>query len=1055
MLPFSPWTPNVPADGDHRWFLQPDGTQQPCVVVPPDDQEGVTLGRRTWMLASGRPDPKCSREACVVSDTGCALGCRSLRQHPQDPIRYRHRASDPWTAISYGDTVFLRDGSQVALSRAIQFRVTQRAQRPPSTSWTRPRSLSHMDALRADTDLPAPPKRAKTEEEPQLSAPVLAPLPLPPATSSARHVCATNLSVVGYVPCADDTDDALIWRAEEALRRRLVCGFVFKALPDGDSWLALVLEACSAPDDAALRELFGQQFPIEDTLEACQARAALEQASLRASQVIFRASDSEKLLLSAFAQLADSTIEPAQQPSIVRTQLKHHQLQALRWMRAREMPVGGTLPPFWERRQRFGPCPWQAPLAYAWGSRHADASFAFLCVVWRFNKARGRYAFPRDLVSTILSMVPIESSYLHQLTEIETKRTPLPGRGGILADDMGLGKTLTAIALICSNAGAKLVREPDVCYSSSIYSDMLSKLDSSDSSSASGAPAAVEDEEAPLFNLVPSEPNRRPTLIVCPSSVLSNWEDQFVQHVGHTVCSVIVYHGQSRHMSSVQSLSNHDVVITTYGTMMSEFTPPRSDNKDEDHSNTNSNHPTLPLVSKLSRVKWRRVILDEAHYIRNPLTKAAKAVLRIDCWFRWALTGTPVQNRLKDLQPLFAFVQEEVFSDPAQFRQYITHPIEQGLAEGFARLRTLMLGCCLRRTKEDLLMHLPPKEVKVVRLNLAEEEKLQYAVLDGKCKDVFRLIAAASTIGNVHSFLLLLLLRLRQTCCHGVLCGNLDQLLARARRAVESGESIDNVMAGDDAELIRSGCSDCGARQGQLFVSAVCLHVMCSAHRDEACIAGSCLVCGESLEEADLRPCSLAAVAAAEDQCPPLGSERDSAKMQEVLRIVSGNKDDNVKTVVFSQFTSFLDLLEAMFRQANIRACRIDGTMSPAERRIAMESFNSSHPHSPTVMLASLHAAGCGINLLGGSSVVLSDPWWNPSAEEQAIDRVHRIGQTRPVSVYRLIVPNSVEERMLSIHDAKRELAGAALILRSPDEIRELRVQRMRALFGALRDDRD
>lgn len=169
-------------------------------------------------------------------------------------------------------------------------------------------------------------------------------------------------------------------------------------------------------------------------------------------------------------------------------------------------------------------------------------------------------------------------------------------------------------------------------------------------------------------------------------------------------------------------------------------------------------------------------------------------------------------------------------------------------------------------------------------------------------------------------------------------------------------------------------------------------------------------------------------------------------------------------------------------RDLGLRAARIDGAVSRAGRVAAMAAFNSPDPETPSVMLASLMAAGVGINLLGAcvkafllvfwqnsnffffQHVILADPWWNPSVENQAMDRVHRIGQTETVTVYRLVIAGSLEERMvrsdlfcfcltpvkkLDIHDAKNALADAALSLKSPEELKRLNIERLSKLFGA------
>lgn len=193
--------------------------------------------------------------------------------------------------------------------------------------------------------------------------------------------------------------------------------------------------------------------------------------------------------------------------------------------------------------------------------------------------------------------------------------------------------------------------------------------------------------------------------------------------------------------------------------------------------------------SVLRSVRWRRVVLDEAHYIRNGRTKSARAVMNIDAWFRWALTGTPLCNRVDDLRPLLEFIREPVFADGGAFRQLLRDPIMQGLAEGFIRLRTLMLSSCLRRCKDSAdasgkpIVELPPKHIVVRHLALDEEEAFQYQQLDSKCAEFYQLLSVqgAALMGKAHSFLLLLLLRLRQTCDHTVLCGDLEAVLGRAK----------------------------------------------------------------------------------------------------------------------------------------------------------------------------------------------------------------------------------------------------------------------------------
>lgn len=115
-----------------------------------------------------------------------------------------------------------------------------------------------------------------------------------------------------------------------------------------------------------------------------------------------------------------------------------------------------------------------------------------------------------------------------------------------------------------------------------------------------------------------------------------------------------------------------------------------------------------------------------------------------------------------------------------------------------------------------------------------------------------------------------------------------------------------------------------------------------------------------------------------------------------------------------------------------------------------MRAFNSEDKGSPAIILVSLMAGGVGVNLIGACNLIIADPWWNPAVEDQAIDRVYRIGQTEPVRVYRLIIANSVEERLLRLHAGKRSLAAAALVLKSPEELSNIKLRDMSFLFGVM-----
>lgn len=153
---------------------------------------------------------------------------------------------------------------------------------------------------------------------------------------------------------------------------------------------------------------------------------------------------------------------------------------------------------------------------------------------------------------------------------------------------------------------------------------------------------------------------------------------------------------------------------------------------------------------------------------------------------------------------------------------------------------------------------------------------------------------------------------------------------------------------------------------------------------------------------------------------------KSSTKIRTMLRLLDTiRKEGEEKTIVFSQFTSFLDLVEPFLREEGHKFVRYDGSLKPEERERALDRIRSDP--SVRLILISFKAGNVGLNLTCCSRVILMDLWWNPMLEAQSIDRAHRLGQQRNVHVYKLVINHSVEERILALQDKKRALAEAAL----------------------------
>jgi len=165
----------------------------------------------------------------------------------------------------------------------------------------------------------------------------------------------------------------------------------------------------------------------------------------------------------------------------------------------------------------------------------------------------------------------------------------------------------------------------------------------------------------------------------------------------------------------------------------------------------------------------------------------------------------------------------------------------------------------------------------------------------------------------------------------------------------------------------------------------------------------------------------------------PSGSDDSSSKVDALLSILhaSHTKDPTTKTVIFSQWTSFLNIIGSALTARSLPFTRIDGSMRSTARDAAMASFSTPStapsPTTPHILLASLAVCSVGLNLVAANQVILADSWWAPAIEDQAVDRVHRLGQEREVTVWRLVMEGSIEERVLGVQSEKRRLAGMAL----------------------------
>ncbi|KAK8079865.1 helicase-like transcription factor [Apiospora hydei] len=642
-----------------------------------------------------------------------------------------------------------------------------------------------------------------------------------------------------------------------------------------------------------------------------------------------------------------------------------------------------------------------------------------------------------------------QQSYYNVITGQIQHQPPLETFGGILADMMGLGKTLSILSLVASTHDA---------------AEEWSKSEPVQPR----PPAPKKNQGQSRFNVPTPEPlaltrisrNSRATLLVCPLTTITNWEEQIKTHIKPGTFSYYIYHGSSR-IRDPKKLAQYDLVITTYGSVSTEV--------NARHKGRAGSHP-------LEEIGWFRVVLDEAHMIREQSTLQFKAICRLQANRRWAVTGTPVQNKLDDLAALLAFIRLNPFDDKSKFTQYLVAPFKVCDPEVVPKLRVLVDSITLRRLKDKI--DLPPRKDQLVKLQFSPSEEKLYKSFERNAQDKVAVLASGRDKmvgGKSYIHILQSILRLRLISAHG------RDLLSEEDLALVQGMTEDSAIdldSDDDdrpaigetrayevLELMQETnvdkCFVCdkklGTREGSTDVESdkednilgyltACFHLICPSCKPTwdgetgNHGTGRCPMCSSHIRlsltelrkdkadvEHDTHHKTGKKSSSLENYSGPHTKTR--ALVEDLLRTkaLSEATPDEApfKSVVFSGWTSHLDLIQLALDKNGITYTRLDGKMSRNARTAAMDSFRDDN--SVHVILVSIMAGGLGLNLTAGSNVYVMEPQYNPAAEAQAVDRVHRLGQKRPVRTVRYIMANSIEEKMLELQEKKKQLASLSM----------------------------
>ncbi|XP_047317619.1 DNA repair protein RAD5A isoform X2 [Impatiens glandulifera] len=610
-------------------------------------------------------------------------------------------------------------------------------------------------------------------------------------------------------------------------------------------------------------------------------------------------------------------------------------------------------------------------------------------------------------------------------------------RGGILADAMGLGKTIMTTSLLVAHS------ERGGSPGCSSIDDTDSTLDPSPTTSRKAISLSGFDKL-----LKPKKSHiGGGNLIVCPMTLLNQWKAEIETHVQPGCLSLYIHYGQSR-PKDAKVLAQSDVVLTTYGVLASEFSNEKSEEK-----------------GGLYSVRWFRVVLDEAHTIKSSKSQISTAAAALVADRRWCLTGTPIQNNLEDIYSLLRFLRIEPWGNWAWWNKLVQKPFDEGDERGLKLVQSILKPIMLRRTKSSTdrdgrpILVLPPADVQTIYCELTEAEKDFYEALFKRSKVKFDQFVEQGRVLHNYASILELLLRLRQCCDHPFLVMSrgdtqeFSDLNKLAKRFLKGGK---DAIEGDSKDLpsrayiqevveeLRKGeqgeCPICL----EAFEDAVltpCAHRLCrecllTSWRNAS--SGLCPVCRKTVSKQDL-------ITAPTDSRFQVDIEKnwvESSKVSALLLELEKLRPSGSKSIVFSQWTAFLDLLEIPLSRSNITFVRLDGTLNLQQREKVIKMF-SEESHI-LVLLMSLKAGGVGINLTAASSAFVLDPWWNPAVEEQAVMRIHRIGQTKSVMIKRFIIKGTVEERMEAVQARKQRLISGAL---TDQEVRSARIEELKMLF--------
>ncbi|KAI1735364.1 SNF2 family N-terminal domain-containing protein [Xylaria scruposa] len=605
--------------------------------------------------------------------------------------------------------------------------------------------------------------------------------------------------------------------------------------------------------------------------------------------------------------------------------------------------------------------------------------------------------------------------------------------GGILGDEMGMGKTLQALGCIVSNRPTE--------------SDL--------------------------------EMHSKTTLIVAPATSIEQWKDEIRKHTSKKHIGTILHFKRSRDLE-LETLSTFGIILASYHEVSNQFPSKtlRAELQNDCGTIEEWKEKFDDNVGPLFRIPFWRIILDEAHNIKNKDSQMSVACQNLLGRHRWGMSGTPITNSLDELYPYFKFLKADWAGSLREFQYLYTNTADD---ESKDRLGVVMKMLMLRRTMSDRFMGRPLYEIpmchtSVRRVKLTKEERVIYNLVETRFIEIVNTILRKPRKNRNSKAYLVFLLRLRQAAAHPILLEPVFKNVLTKSDLLEIKRHIkelDIAIASKEEDV----CRLCYQELNDGYI-AECEHVFCKECLDDHVrqdrrngrVIPRCPDCNKALtnleplqqsdeEDSDIEgsmrrfnqhPKFRESHSRFLQECdqahpkPAVPSAKTIAVKEAILKWLSEAPDD--KIMIFLEFKITGAILGRMLEAEGIEFLYFFGDMTPVAKQNAVRGFREKK--NIKVMIASFRCCSTSLNFTCANRVILVDLWWNIAIEMQAFARVFRISQNKETYLLRIIANNTIDNRMEALQ--KKKVKNISKVL-EPGEMNKLTIEEIATLFGRLK----